>query len=122
MKTTTLIALLSILFTLNMNASEYTFKEEAPINDIPFDTKAIFDSLMIEKELASFHFDEEANVDDIPFDTQEISEQGLYQMAITETFEFDEENYIDDIPTPCPQFVRKDGMANQSLSDILNSI
>ncbi len=98
MKTTTLIALFTFLFTLNMTAAEYTFEEEAHINDIPFNTEAIFDSIMEEQVLSAFPMEEEAYVDDIPFNTESISEQALYQIAMTKTFDFEEETSVNDIP------------------------
>ncbi len=115
MKTTTLIALLSILFALNMNASEYTFQEEAAVNDIPFDTKAIFDSIMEEQELASFGFDEENNVNDIPFNTESIFLQSIYTMAIATDFSFPEETYVDDIPFNTEIMAHQDNRTTQEL-------
>ena len=43
-------------------------EDETYINDIPFDTKVIFDSVM-------FQLQDEAYVDDIPFDTEKIVEK-----------------------------------------------
>ncbi len=121
MKTTTIIALIAILFSLNIQASEYNFKEEPNVNDIPFDTKEVFDSIMAEKEMATFSFGEEIYVDDIPFDTQQISQQYLFDVAMTQTFDFEEEAYINDIPTElntpfCQQF----GVSNEMRNSLCN--
>ncbi len=115
MKTTALIATLSILFALNVNASEYTFKEEAPAKDIPFDTKEVFDSIMEKQELASFEYDEEDNVNDIPFNTETIFLQSKYNMAITSVFSFPEESYEDDIPFNTESMVHQYKRATQEL-------
>lgn len=98
MKTTTLLTVLTFLLVMNLNATEYKFAEEATINDITIDTKAIFDSIMEEHTLASVTFEEEGYVNDIPFNTEKISQLTQYQLAIAIDFEFAPEDYIDDIP------------------------
>lgn len=77
-----LTSLFAILFTAQSFASEYNFKEENYINDIPFNTELLFHSFMSPE----FNFEEEAFINDIPFNT-----------ALLVNFEM-EESYIDDIP------------------------
>lgn len=98
MKTTILLTILNFLLVMNLNATEYKFADEASINDITIDTKAIFDSIMEENILASITFEEESYVNDIPFNTEKISQLTQYQLAIAIDFEFADEDYIDDIP------------------------
>jgi hypothetical protein len=96
--TTTLLALLTVLFTANVNASTFDFEDEPYINDIPFDTKEVVEQVMNEQNLAQFDFEDEAYIDDIPFDTHCVTVQCFYQKAIGVEFNFTEETYIDDIP------------------------
>jgi len=97
-KITALLTVLALVFSVNLNASNFNFNDEAYIDDIPFDTKKVFDEIMSEKDLAQFDFEDEAYIDDIPFDTKCVSIQCFYQKAIKVDFSFDEESYIDDIP------------------------
>ena len=97
-KITAILTILAVLFTVNLNASNINFTDEAHINDIPFDTKEVYDEIMNERNPLQFDFEDEAYIDDIPFDTKCVSIQCFYQRAIKVEFNFDEETYIDDIP------------------------
>ncbi|HEY9115618.1 MAG TPA: hypothetical protein VIN10_13040, partial [Bacteroidales bacterium] len=69
--TTTLALLTTLLLTtsMNINASNFSFGEEAYINDIPFNTKEI----VAEKALAVFQLEDEAYINDIPFETDVVA-------------------------------------------------
>ena len=103
--TTALVALLTALFITNVNASPFDFEDESYINDIPFDTKEVYNEIMNERNLTQFDFEDEAYIDDIPFDTQCVTAQCFYQKAIRIDFNFTEESYIDDIPFDTQQNV-----------------
>lgn len=50
---------------------EYTFEEEAYIDDIPFNTETLADAYIYQESLkVEYQFADEAYVDDIPFNTQ----------------------------------------------------
>jgi len=95
---TALLTILAIIFTVNLSASNINFADEAYINDIPFDTKEVYNKIMNERNPVQFDFEEEAYIDDIPFDTKCVTIQCFYQRAINVDFSFDEETYINDIP------------------------
>jgi len=86
-----LIISLTVLTTANVNAAEVSLSEETYIDDIPFSTKGVYDSILAEKNIAEFNLEEEEYIDDIPFDTECISIECLYQKAISVEFKFDEE-------------------------------
>jgi len=50
---TTLISIIVVLLTLNVNASNFGLTDESYINDIPFSTKEVFAEVMLEKSLAT---------------------------------------------------------------------
>jgi hypothetical protein len=86
------------LLTLTLSANALTpppsvpeLPEEAYINDIPFSTEAIFDSLCDASLTACFPLSEETYINDIPFNTEEMAATSL-------TFTLQDEEYIDDIP------------------------
>lgn len=91
-----LILALSILFSININASnnEFTFEEENYIDDIPFNTEL----LVLEMPSTQFDFEEEAVIDDIPFNTGNIVINYNFELALNSNFNFPEEEQIDDIP------------------------
>lgn len=97
-KITALLTILTVIFTVTLSASNINFTDEAYINDIPFDTKEVYDEIMNERNLAQFDFEDEAYIDDIPFDTKCVTIHCFYQRALKVDFSFDEETYIDDIP------------------------
>jgi hypothetical protein len=98
MKTTiTTLALLTTLLltnSFNINASNFSLKEEAYINDIPFNTKEI----VAEKALAIFQLEDEAYINDIPFETDVVAANSTAKETPAKTVDFAVENYIDDIP------------------------
>ena len=76
-------------------------EEEAYINDIPFDTRAIaLQSLFLNLEKP----EEEAYINDIPFDTETIA--ALYNYNLKDIFP-EEEAYIDDIPFNTSEIVKE---------------
>ncbi len=93
-----LLTIMTVIFSVSLSASNINFKDEAYINDIPFDTKEVYDEIMNERNPVQFDFEEEAYIDDIPFDTKCVTIQCFYQRAIKVVFNFDEETYINDIP------------------------
>ena len=96
-KIASLVITLSVLTTINLNASETKFSEESYIDDIPFNTKDVYDNLLAVKNLTEFNFEEEQYIDDIPFDTECVSAECLYQKAISVEFNFEEEVTIEDL-------------------------
>ena len=99
MKATVKILSLILLFTsVSLSAGNYKIAEEEYIDDIPFNTKAIFDSVQATRLAAQFRPAEEAYIDDIPFDTRAIAGQSLAEKALNVPFRMPEEPYINDIP------------------------
>lgn len=96
-KSTAITATLAIFFSINTMAV-VNFEDEAYINDIPFDTEAIFNEVVIEKNLVEFNFNDEEYINDIPFDTEVIADKKLYELAFNKEFVIEVEAYIDDIP------------------------
>ena len=97
LKSTTITAIFALVFTLGTMASVAT-GEETYIDDIPFDTEAVYNRVVIERDLLDIDFDDEAYINDIPFNTEKIAVNELYELALAEEFTFAEENYIDDMP------------------------
>ena len=77
-------------------SSRYDFTEESYINDIPFNTKAIFGSYIAGKA-QSMKLADELPVDDIPFNTSVIAQSVLAPLSTVQTV-LDDEKYVDDIP------------------------
>ncbi|RLD43424.1 MAG: hypothetical protein DRI89_04610 [Bacteroidetes bacterium] len=113
LQSATLIVIITLVFTTNSFASEVNFKDEAYIDDIPFSTEMIFNSIMnpefnMEEEafiddipfntslMVDFEMEEEAFINDNPFSTEEIAE--YYTTTQAADFQMDAEAYIDDIP------------------------
>ncbi len=96
-KIASLVITLSVLTTINLNASGFNLMEESYIDDIPFNTKEVYDNIIAEKNLAEFNFEEEEYIDDIPFDTECVSANCLYQKAISIEFDFEDEEFIEDV-------------------------
>ncbi len=95
-------ATILIAFALNTNANIVTppvistLTEEAYIDDIPFSTENIFDSLYDVNITQSFDLSMEEFIQDIPFDTEEVVESASdYSFN---TFNLEEESCINDIP------------------------
>ncbi|MBZ0242249.1 MAG: hypothetical protein K8F24_03455 [Bacteroidales bacterium] len=101
MKTTQILtAVILFLFcSVQLSAANYRYTKESYIDDIPFDTKQIFDSIRYQKAItASFIPEEEPYIDDIPFDTEKIVMQYYADSAMNIRFEMPEEQAINDIP------------------------
>ena len=96
--TTALLVSLTVLFTVNLNASTYSFNDEAYIDDIPFNTTEVFNDIIAEHNLAEFNFEDEEYIDDICFNTRCVTVNCLYTKAISVDFHLEEEQYVDDIP------------------------
>lgn len=92
--TTALIAIITVIFTANSFASEVNFKDEAYIDDIPFNTEIVFNEVMNPE----FDFEDETYINDIPFNTEKLVKEYVYAKAITTEFKMIDETYIDDIP------------------------
>lgn len=95
---TILITLLfgsSIIFTsltASATGTKTTLLDEMYVNDIPFNTEAVFRSYMKDPlSLTIFSLKEEPYVNDIPFNTEDIA------LHANKT-ELVEEAYVDDIP------------------------
>ena len=98
----TLLITLTVLLAMNLSATNnntFNFAEEEYINDIPFSTEAIFNSLTNPPAMeVNFDFQEEKYIDDIPFNTECFAQQCLFEKAMNVEFSFKEEEYINDIP------------------------
>ena len=70
--------------------------EESFVNDIPFNTFAIYNSVMESRNKLSLRLPEEAMVNDIPFDTKKIFNQTMSK--IYQFQKLKEESLVDDIP------------------------
>ncbi len=99
MKTKAQIISIALLFaSASLWAGNWKHTEEEYIDDIPFNTKAIFDSVQASRLTADFRPAEEAYIDDIPFDTRQIASRTLSEKALSVPFRMQEEPYINDIP------------------------
>ena len=102
-----------LAFTLNTNAhtntmvppTAFPLTEEAYIDDIPFSTENIFDSLFDVSLTQTFELTEESYIQDIPFDTKEVVESS--NNADTPDFDLEEESYISDIPFSTEAMVKQ---------------
>jgi hypothetical protein len=74
----------------------FALSDESYINDIPFNTGAIF-CRFIKCKVMNMKLQDEPAVDDIPFNTYEISAKILNPLPAVKTI-LDDEAYIDDIP------------------------
>ena len=86
------------LFSLNLSAFNIQFAEESYIDDIPFDTEMIYESLILKDFQNEFQFEEEAYIDDIPFSTKSVASNYHFTSALEMDFDFNDEDYIHDIP------------------------
>jgi hypothetical protein len=78
---------------------EITLSDEAYINDIPFDTSAIFAEANDQEAFqGDFPLEDESYIDDIPFDTKSIACSVCNKLAEETHFPLEEEAYINDIP------------------------
>jgi hypothetical protein len=120
-KSTAITTIFTLLFSFNMMA-DINFKDEAYIEDIPFNTEAIYSKVVIERNILDCELNEEAYINDIPFSTETIAEDKLYELAMKEEFTFDEEAYIDDIPFNTEEICQQlhDTAASDSLTCDVN--
>jgi len=92
------IAVTLLTFVLNVNAitppTIAALPEEAYIDDIPFNTGHIFDSLVDVSLTKTYQLTDESYIRDIPFNTAEIASENLDATS----FDLEEESYINDIP------------------------
>jgi len=101
MKTYQILTSVSLFLVISINsfAGGYGLQKETYIDDIPFNTKEIFDSIRYQQALtASFNMEEENFIEDIPFETSKIVAQYHSDSAMNVSFEMPEEKTIDDIP------------------------
>lgn len=90
-----------LMISLSLSATSFDFTDEKYIDDIPFSTEEVFNSINIPPAMEiNFDFPEEEYVDDIPFNTECITKKCLFEAAIAEDFDFEDEHYIDDIDLP----------------------
>jgi hypothetical protein len=113
--TSTLIATLALMISLNLNAGSLNlhFEEEAYVNDIPFNTEMVIHDMM----MPEFDFEEEAYINDIPFDTECVAKNCIYMKAIMVDFEMEEEAYVDDIPFDTPSITIQANYSSASSLD-----
>ncbi len=99
MKTLNNIITLAMIFFFSINsfASGFGMQDEKYIDDIPFNTKTIFDSIQKDNDPAIV-MKEEAYINDIPFDTEQIVAQYRSDSAMQVNYELPEEETINDIP------------------------
>ncbi len=64
-----ILIMISVIISINVIESEFSFKDEPYIDDIPFSTETIFKSLTNPK----FAIEEEEYINDIPFNTFKIA-------------------------------------------------
>ncbi len=92
-------ALAFIFIQMNVFADGFKLKEEGYIDDIPFNTELIFDSVMhISKMSTSIEMPEESYINDIPFNTEKVVDQYRSDSAMQVNFKINDEKTIDDIP------------------------
>src|SRR3989339_1734351 len=98
LKYSLLLALLTVAFHMNANTPPTiaALPEEAYIDDIPFNTGQIFDSLVDVSLTDTYQLTDESYISDIPFNTSEVAADSM-EMETSE-FNLDNETYIDDIP------------------------
>jgi hypothetical protein len=101
MKTKLTLTLLALMFSIvQLHADELNFKmqDEAYINDIPFNTTVILNTIHSNCALsADFELMDEPYINDIPFDTLEVA-MDIRKNKESLSVRMTEEAYIDDIP------------------------
>lgn len=92
-------ALAFIFIQMNVFADGLKLKEEGYIDDIPFNTALIFDSVMqVNNMSATIEMPEESYISDIPFNTEKVVDQFRSDSAMQVVFKINDEKAIDDIP------------------------
>ncbi len=94
LQTTALITIITVILTGNLLASEFTFKDEPYIDDIPFNTEMVVSAMMNPE----FDFDDEDYIDDIQLNTSYIATNSKFTTAVSIEFQLNDEAYVDDIP------------------------
>ena len=114
------IALIFFVFALKPASAHTLTNEETYIDDIPFDTGLVVDTIT----LAKFEMEEESYIDDIPFNTATVVANYQYKNAVEVVFELTEEGYIDDIPFATSEIAQSLNYANpeENTSLTANSI
>ncbi|HEY9114985.1 MAG TPA: hypothetical protein VIN10_09795 [Bacteroidales bacterium] len=144
LQTSALILILSVT-SIQISASDFQLKDEAYINDIPFNTEMVVNNMLAERfdleeenyindipfntsEIAfesensdsiNFEMEEEAYINDIPFNTGEIVDTHNYETAMNQVFEMPEEKNIDDIPFNTVAIAKK--VQQDTISDFVAS-
>ncbi len=77
-----------------------TIPEESYIDDIPFNTENIYDSIMDANCIENFFLNDEEFIDDVPFNTEAV-------VNGSKVFQLEEEAYINDIPFSTEQVVKR---------------
>ena len=95
LKNLILIGSLTILLSLNLNATLSISTDGEPTKSKPGLTITNITDEAIENE---FSFEDEEYINDIPFNIDHILEQYKTEKRLCKDFYFDEEEYIDDIP------------------------
>lgn len=100
MKTKNILIIIGFLITSSSFADNFKLKEEAYIDDIPFNTAEIAVHYMTKgnDSITISCLEMESYIDDIPFNTKQIADSALSEKAMNEKFTLVEEAYIDDIP------------------------
>jgi len=123
MKTLKTIAILSLIIISNINvfADGLKLRDEAYIDDIPFNTELIFDSVMrLNNNLSTPEMTEESYINDIPFDTETVVESYRSDSALEVRFRIEDEKPVDDIPFNTREIASRH-MENRTKSAILYS-
>ncbi len=115
MKTKNTIAAILISFisitSFSVTASttdQFQMQEEAYIDDIPFNTASIFDSLQkASLSRSGLVLKEEAYIDDIPFNTALVVANYHCCEAMKQQFAMQPEPYINDIPFNTSKIARQ---------------
>ncbi len=94
------IALVLLLGTRQLSANippSYGFlTEDTYIDDIPFDTEKVYNSIQDAYVAQNFQLEEESYVEDIPFNTESIADEHL--LTNEPEFSLEDEEFINDIP------------------------
>src|SRR3989339_1321100 len=95
LKYSLLLALLTVAFHMNANTPPTiaALPEEAYIDDIPFNTGQIFDSLYDVSLTDTYQLTDESYIRDIPFNTAVIAAHSVE--IDTTSFPLESESYID---------------------------
>jgi len=109
----------SCLAVTSASLTANTISDEAYIDDIPFNTRAIAGNILVSETFFEKHalLPEECYVNDIPFDTEEIASKGSYPGRVFSLPIPVEEAYVDDIPFSTEQVALSVLLADKILKD-----